>query len=204
MLTAAVTLWVGGFDVLYACQDFDHDRAAGLYSLPQSIGIPAAFLAARACTWPCWGCWSGSGCCFISQSVGWLGIAAVAMLLAYEHSLVSPRDLRRLNAAFFTMNGVIARCFWPSWPPTCGCGVDSHASESTSGATPKASQTNCRLWYGARVSRTRLGPSLHDAVMQKKKARNEDRHPGGARLVQPRGGNQTGRRRGHCSLLALR
>jgi 4-hydroxybenzoate polyprenyltransferase len=111
VLTAAVTLWAAGFDVLYACQDWEHDRTAGLYSLPQGAGIPAAFFAARVLhlamlallAWLAW--------LFHFHSLGWLGIAAVALLLAYEHSLVSPRDLRRLNAAFFTMNGVIATVF---------------------------------------------------------------------------------------------
>ncbi len=111
VLTAAVTLWVGGFDVLYACQDVDHDRAAGLYSLPQSIGVPAAFWAARAMHLAVVGLLAWFAFLFQFHVVGWLGIAAVALLLAYEHSLVSPRDLRRLNAAFFTMNGVIATVF---------------------------------------------------------------------------------------------
>src|SRR6202050_1100855 len=111
VLTAAVTLWVSGFDVLYACQDVEHDRAAGLYSLPQSIGIPAAFGAARAMHLAVLGLLVWFAFLFQFQILGWLGIAAVALLLAYEHSLVSPRDLRRLNAAFFTMNGVIATVF---------------------------------------------------------------------------------------------
>ncbi|HUX45354.1 MAG TPA: UbiA-like polyprenyltransferase [Terracidiphilus sp.] len=111
VLTAAVTLWVGGFDVLYACQDFDHDRAAGLYSLPQAIGIPAAFWAARAMHAVMLGllCWFAL--LFHFGITGWLGIAAAGLLLAYEHAIVSPGDLRRLNAAFFTMNGVIAFVF---------------------------------------------------------------------------------------------
>jgi 4-hydroxybenzoate polyprenyltransferase len=111
VLTAAVALWVGGFDVLYACQDYEHDRAAGLHSLPQAIGIPAAFWAARLMhlvmlvllAWFAW--------LFHFGLAGWLGIAAVGVLLSYEHAIVSPRDLRRLNAAFFTMNGVIAMVF---------------------------------------------------------------------------------------------
>ena len=111
VLTAVVTLWVGGFDVLYACQDFDHDRAAGLFSLPQAVGIPAAFFAARAMHLAMLGFLVWFGFLFQFRTVGWLGIAAVALLLAYEHSLVSPRDLRRLNAAFFTMNGFIAMVF---------------------------------------------------------------------------------------------
>ncbi len=112
VLTAAVTLWVGGFDVLYACQDFEHDRAAGLHSLPQAVGIPAAFWAARAMHLAMLGLLIWFGILFHFRTLGWLGIAAVALLLAYEHSLVSPRDLRKLNAAFFTMNGVIAVVFF--------------------------------------------------------------------------------------------
>jgi 4-hydroxybenzoate polyprenyltransferase len=111
VLTAAVTLWAGGFDVLYACQDCDHDRAAGLHSIPQALGVAAAIYAARAMhvialwalTWFAW--------LFHFGLAGWLGVAAVGLLLLYEHWLVSPRDLRRLNAAFFTMNGVIAMVF---------------------------------------------------------------------------------------------
>jgi 4-hydroxybenzoate polyprenyltransferase len=111
VLTAAVTLWAGGFDVLYACQDYEHDRAAGLHSLPQAVGIPSAFRAARAmhvaALWAlAWFAWL-----FNFGLAGWLGVAAVALLLAFEHAIVSPRDLRRLNAAFFTMNGVIAMVF---------------------------------------------------------------------------------------------
>ncbi len=111
VLTAAVTLWTGGFDVLYACQDFEHDRRAGLHSLPQSIGIPAAFWAARIMhlAMLCLLVWFGL--LFHFLALGWAGIAIVGLLLAYEHSLVSPGDLRRLNAAFFTMNGVIATVF---------------------------------------------------------------------------------------------
>ncbi len=111
VLTAAVTLWVGGFDVLYACQDFEHDRAAGLHSLPQAIGIPAAFWAARTMHLAMLGLLMWFARLFHFGVAGWLGIAAAALLLAYEHAIISPRDLRRLNAAFFTMNGVIAMVF---------------------------------------------------------------------------------------------
>jgi 4-hydroxybenzoate polyprenyltransferase len=111
VLTAAVTLWAGGFDVLYACQDCEHDRAAGLHSLPQSVGIPAAIWTARAMHLGQLGLFTWFGVLFQFHTLGWLGIAAAALLLAYEHSLVSPHDLRRLNAAFFTMNGVIATVF---------------------------------------------------------------------------------------------
>ena len=111
VLTGAVTLWVGGFDVLYACQDYEHDRAAGLHSLPQAVGIPAAFWAARIMHLFMLVLLACFARLFHFQVAGWLGIAAVGLLLAYEHAIVSPRDLRRLNAAFFTMNGVIAMVF---------------------------------------------------------------------------------------------
>ena len=111
VLTFAVTLWVGGFDVLYACQDYEHDREVGLHSLPQAIGIPAAFRVARAMHLLMLGLLVWFARLFLFQAAGWLGIAAVGLLLGYEHAIVSPRDLRRLNAAFFTMNGVIAMVF---------------------------------------------------------------------------------------------
>jgi len=111
VLTTAVTLWAGGFDVLYACQDCEHDRAAGLHSLPQAVGIPAAIWAARAMHLAMLVLLAWFGLLFQFHAFGWLGIAAAALLLVYEHSLVSPRDLSRLNAAFFTMNGVIATVF---------------------------------------------------------------------------------------------
>jgi 4-hydroxybenzoate polyprenyltransferase len=112
VLTAAVTLWAGGFDVLYACQDYEHDRTVGLYSLPKAIGIPNAFLAARLMHLAMLGLLVWLAMLFGFHAAGWVGIAAVALLLGYEHSIVSPRDLRRLNAAFFTMNGVIATVFF--------------------------------------------------------------------------------------------
>ncbi len=112
VLTGAVTLWAGGFDVLYACQDYEHDRGAGLHSLPQAMGLRAAFGAARAMHLAMLALLIWFGWLFGFGLAGWLGIASVGMLLAYEHALVSPRDLRRLNAAFFTMNGVIAMVFF--------------------------------------------------------------------------------------------
>ena len=111
VLTAAVMLWVGGFDVLYACQDFEHDRQVGLRSVPQSFGIPAAFLVARIMHLAVFGLLVVFGYLFHFGIAGWTGIAVAGLLLAYEHAIVSPRDLRRLNAAFFTMNGVIAMTF---------------------------------------------------------------------------------------------
>ena len=112
VLTAAVTLWVGGFDVLYACQDYEHDREAGLYSLPRAVGIAGAFRAARAMHVAMLALLVWFGVLFHFRTVGWAGIGAVALLLLYEHLIVSPGDMRRLNAAFFTMNGVIAMVFF--------------------------------------------------------------------------------------------
>jgi 4-hydroxybenzoate polyprenyltransferase len=112
VLTATVMLWVGGFDVLYACQDYEHDRGAGLHSLPQAIGIPNAFRAARLMHLLMLVLLVWFGLLFHFGWAGWAGVGAVGLLLAYEHSLVSPGDLRRLNAAFFTMNGVIAIVFF--------------------------------------------------------------------------------------------
>jgi 4-hydroxybenzoate polyprenyltransferase len=111
VLTAAVMLWVGGFDVLYACQDYEHDLQAGLHSLPRYLGVAGAFWAARLMHAAMLGLLVWFGVLFHFQIAGWIGIAAVGALLAYEHSIVSPRDMRRLNAAFFTMNGVIAMVF---------------------------------------------------------------------------------------------
>jgi len=112
LLTAAVTFWVGGFDVLYACQDFDFDCQAGLHSVPRYFGIPAALWVARAFHLVMvllllalqisfgLGMWAG------------VGVLAVIVLLIYEHSLVRADDLSNLNAAFFTMNGVISVLFF--------------------------------------------------------------------------------------------
>ena len=111
VLTGAVTLWAGGFDVLYACQDFEHDRSVGLHSLPQASGITVAFWAARIMHLAMLALLVWFALLFNFGLAGWLGVVAVALLLGYEHSLVSPRDLSRLNAAFFTMNGVIATVF---------------------------------------------------------------------------------------------
>jgi 4-hydroxybenzoate polyprenyltransferase len=111
VLTAAVMLWAGGFDVLYACQDFEHDREAGLHSIPQALGVAPAFWVARLMHLTMLGLLVWFGYLFHFGIAGWLGVAAAGLLLAYEHSIVSPRDMRRLNAAFFTMNGVIAMVF---------------------------------------------------------------------------------------------
>ena len=112
VLTAAVLFWVGGFDVLYACQDMEHDRTAGLNSIPQSWGTHAAFWIARLMHLTMLGllCWLLT--LFALNGIAWVGVGAVALLLLYEHLIISPTDLRRLNAAFFTMNGIISMVFF--------------------------------------------------------------------------------------------
>ncbi|MFC6646836.1 UbiA-like polyprenyltransferase [Granulicella cerasi] len=112
LLTAIVLLWVGGFDVLYACQDFEHDRGAGLNSIPAAFGLEGAFWIARvmhlgmaALLFVMWHA-------FALGPIALAGDVAVILLLAYEHSIISPRDLRRMNAAFFTLNGVISMVFF--------------------------------------------------------------------------------------------
>jgi len=112
LLTAIVTCWVAGFDILYACQDMEHDRAAGLFSIPQALGLDAAFWVARFLHLTVVVLLAWFAILFQFEWAGRVGIVAVAALLFYEHLLVSPRDLRKLNAAFFTMNGVIASVFF--------------------------------------------------------------------------------------------
>jgi 4-hydroxybenzoate polyprenyltransferase len=112
LLTAAVTFWVGGFDVLYSCQDYEFDRRAGLYSIPRYCGIGKSLWIARTfhllmlLLLICLVAAFGLG------KIAIAGVAVVALLLGYEHSLVSPHDLSKLNAAFFTMNGVISVLFF--------------------------------------------------------------------------------------------
>ena len=121
VLTGAVLLWVAGFDVLYACQDFAHDRAHGLHSVPQAFGLEGAFTLARAMhvcmllmlAWMVW--------LFHLGPFAIAGVAAVALL--YEHSLVRPDDISRMNAAFFTLNGVISVVFFVA----VACDVLVHA-----------------------------------------------------------------------------
>ena len=112
LLTAAVTFWVGGFDVLYACQDFDFDREAGLHSLPRYFGIRAALVISRLFHVVMLLLLIALVITFGLGKFAIAGIVAVAILLAYEHSLVSSHDLSKLNAAFFTMNGVISVVFF--------------------------------------------------------------------------------------------
>ncbi len=108
MLGGAVLLWVAGFDVIYACQDFDFDRGQPLYSIPKRFGIVGALWISTAAHLIMLVLLA---CLFRLEGLGLLsyaGLCAVALLLVYEHSLVKPTDLSRANAAFFTVNGWIS------------------------------------------------------------------------------------------------
>jgi 4-hydroxybenzoate polyprenyltransferase len=115
ILCAAVTLWVGGFDVLYACQDVEFDRLAGLHSIPKKFGIPRALGIARAMHILMIALLIWLAASFHLAWPAWAGIGVVAALLAYEHSLVKPNDLSKINAAFFTVNGYISLLFLLFW-----------------------------------------------------------------------------------------
>ncbi len=112
LLTAAVTFWVGGFDVLYACQDFDFDQQAGLHSIPRYVGIAGALWISRLFHFLMLLLLVSLVVVFGLGKLAIAGVVVVALLLAYEHSLVSPTNLSKLNAAFFTMNGVISVVFF--------------------------------------------------------------------------------------------
>jgi 4-hydroxybenzoate polyprenyltransferase len=115
ILCSAVTLWVGGFDVLYACQDVDFDRRAGLFSVPKRFGVATALLIARAMHIAVVALLAWLAASFSLPWPAWAGIAVVAALLAYEHSLVKADDLSKLDAAFFAMNGYISISFLLFW-----------------------------------------------------------------------------------------
>ena len=115
ILCAAVTLWVGGFDVLYACQDVQFDAAAGLFSMPKRFGIARALWIARAMHAGVVVLLSWLAASFGLPWPAWAGIVVVAVLLSYEHSLVKANDLSKLNAAFFTVNGYISMLFLLFW-----------------------------------------------------------------------------------------
>jgi len=115
LLGAAVTLWVAGFDIIYACQDVEFDRALGLHSIPKRYGIAAALYASAVLH-----VLVVALLLIVArrENLGWAalaGVAAVAALLAYEHALVKPSDLSRVNAAFFTVNGYISLLFFVAW-----------------------------------------------------------------------------------------
>jgi 4-hydroxybenzoate polyprenyltransferase len=111
LLTAAVTFWGAGFDVLYACQDFEFDKQAGLHSIPRHFGIGKSLWISRFFHLIMILLLLGVVAAFGLGKLAVVGVVAVAALLTYEHTLVSPHDLSKLNAAFFTMNGVISVVF---------------------------------------------------------------------------------------------
>src|SRR5437016_5198142 len=115
ILCGAVTLWVGGFDVLYACQDIDYDKEAGLFSIPQRFGIAKALLIAQGMHVGVIVLLSCLALSFGLPWPAWVGIAVVAGLLTYEHSLVKANDLSKLDAAFFRVNGYISMLFLLFW-----------------------------------------------------------------------------------------
>jgi 4-hydroxybenzoate polyprenyltransferase len=114
-LTAAVTFWTAGFDVIYACQDFEFDCAEGLCSIPRRFGVARALLFARLLHVSMIGCLLALTAQFHLGALSLLGIFAVLALLLYEHSLVKPHDLSRVNAAFFTVNGYVSVLFFLFW-----------------------------------------------------------------------------------------
>lgn len=114
-LTAAVTFWTAGFDIIYSCQDYEFDGTEGLFSIPRRIGIAGALVVAR-------GLHGLMVLCLLALVRGLhlgvlalAGIAAIVGLLIYEHSLVKPHDFSRVNAAFFTMNGYVSVLFFLFW-----------------------------------------------------------------------------------------
>jgi 4-hydroxybenzoate polyprenyltransferase len=115
ILCGAVTLWVGGFDVLYACQDINYDKEAGLFSIPKRFGIAKALVIARMMHVGVIALLSWLALSFGLPWPAWAGIGVVAALLAYEHSLVRADDLSKLDAAFFTVNGYISMLFLLFW-----------------------------------------------------------------------------------------
>ena len=108
VLWFALTVWIAGFDLIYACQDVAFDRAHGLHSLPARFGIATALRVARVCHALTAAAFGLLGVMLALGPLYWIGWLAVVALLAYEHSLVSPGDLSRLDVAFFNVNGYIA------------------------------------------------------------------------------------------------
>ena len=101
-------MWIGGFDLIYACQDVEFDRAEGLHSFPARFGIAAALRTAQVCHLLTVAAFALLGWTLALGFLYWGGVLVVAALLVYEHSLVSPGDLSRLDMAFFNVNGYIA------------------------------------------------------------------------------------------------
>jgi 4-hydroxybenzoate polyprenyltransferase len=114
-LTAAVTFWTAGFDVIYSCQDYEFDKAEGLFSLPKALGIAGALRVARLLHVLMIVCLMALVYTLHLGTLALIGVASVTALLTYEHTLVKPADLSRVNAAFFTMNGYVSMLFFVFW-----------------------------------------------------------------------------------------
>jgi 4-hydroxybenzoate polyprenyltransferase len=114
-LTAAVMLWTAGFDIIYSCQDYQFDVEEGLFSYPRAFGIGGALLISRAFHIAMLACLIALVRGFELGFLSMAGIAAVAVLLIYEHSLVKADDLSRVGAAFFTVNGYVSVLFFVFW-----------------------------------------------------------------------------------------
>ncbi len=113
VLATAVMAWGGGFDILYALPDVEFDRANGLHSIPSSMGVGGGLTVARVLHVVTVLCLSLVGVAAFPHALAyWVGVAIVGVLLAYEHSLVRANDLSKLDAAFFTMNGIISLTFF--------------------------------------------------------------------------------------------
>lgn len=115
LLTAAVTFWTAGFDIIYSCQDYEFDSDSQLYSIPRLCGIPKALAIARALHVLMIVCLLVLVREVNLGALSLVGVAAVTALLIYEHGLVKPDDLSRVNAAFFTMNGWVSVLFFVFW-----------------------------------------------------------------------------------------
>ena len=115
LLTAAVMFWTAGFDVIYSCQDYDFDREEGLWSVPRALGIAAALRVAKLLHILMVGCLLALVYSLHLGALALAGVGAIVALLIYEHSLVKPADLSRVNAAFFTMNGYVSVLFFLFW-----------------------------------------------------------------------------------------
>jgi 4-hydroxybenzoate polyprenyltransferase len=114
-LTAAVMLWTAGFDIIYACQDYQFDCAQGLFSYPRRFGIAGALHISKAFHAAMLGCLLALVYAFGLGPASLAGVAVIAGLLVYEHSLVKPDDLSRVNAAFFVVNGYVSMLFFVFW-----------------------------------------------------------------------------------------
>jgi 4-hydroxybenzoate polyprenyltransferase len=115
LLTAAVMFWTAGFDMIYSCQDYDFDCREGLWSVPRALGIATALRLARLMHVLMVGCLLALVYTLHVGALALAGVGAIVALLVYEHSLVKPNDLSRVNAAFFTMNGYVSVLFFLFW-----------------------------------------------------------------------------------------